>query len=170
MEDTIRLDPSVLGLPTRQALEQEINRKYANRVLRDVGLFIALYDVQSCSDGQLKPGDGGVYTKVEFRLVSFMPFEGEVLVGWISRCTSEGINVRMEFFDNIFIPKTMLFEDSHFISKDQAWVWRMNGYELFMDTNEKIRFRVEQRKFDRQEGMQIIASCQVDGMGLLSWW
>lgn len=45
-----------------------------------------------------------------FRLVVFRPFVGEVLVGWVSSCTEEGLNVKMEFFDDIHIPKHLLFE------------------------------------------------------------
>lgn len=40
----------------------------------------------------------------------FRPFVGEVLVGWVSSCTEEGLNVKMEFFDDIHIPKHLLFE------------------------------------------------------------
>lgn len=171
VEDTIRLDPSVLDYlgPQHSALHQEINRKYANRILPDVGLCVALYDVQRASDGMLQPGDGGVFVKCKFRLLVFSPFDGEILVGWISSCTSEGINVRMEFFDDIHIPKSMLFDGCEFVAKEQAWVWKTSDYELFLDTNEKIRFRVEGRYF-KKNGLQIIGSCQVDGMGLISWW
>jgi len=45
-----------------------------------------------------------------FRLVVFRPFVGEILIGWVSSCTEEGLNVKMEFFDDIFIPKHLLFE------------------------------------------------------------
>lgn len=166
--DTIELDPSTFGLPHQQALHQEINKKYANRVLTDVGLCIALYDLQTASDGLLRPGDGSIYIKCEFRLIIFAPFPGETLVGWISSCTEEGLNVRMEFFDNVFIPKTMLFEGTQFIVQEQAWVWKNDEYSLYLDINEKIRFRVEEVVFDKS--MRIVASAQIDGMGLISWW
>lgn len=168
LADTIELDPATFGMSHQQALHQEINAKYANKVLNDVGLCIALYDVQTSSDGLLRPGDGSIYIKCEFRLIVFKPFVGEVLVGWISSCTEEGLNVRMEFFDNVFIPKTMLFEGTQFIIKEQAWVWKNDEYSLYLDTNEKIRFRVEDVTYDKS--MQIIASAQIDGMGLISWW
>lgn len=169
IQDTIRLAPNTFHLPHGKALSQEINRKYSNRIIPDVGLGISLYDVKSASDGLLKSGDGAIYIKTEFRLVIFAPFDGEVLVGWISSCKPEGIKVRMEFFDDIFIPKSMLFEGCHFIVKEQAWVWKQDDYELYLDINEKVRFRVEQSKYENS-GFQIIGSCQVDGMGLLSWW
>lgn len=74
----------------------------------------------------------------------------------------------MEFFDNVFIPKTMLFEGTQFIVQEQAWVWKNDEYSLYLDINEKIRFRVEEVIFDKS--MRLVASAQIDGMGLISWW
>jgi DNA-directed RNA polymerase III subunit RPC8 len=72
------------------------------------------------------------------------------------------------------------------VPKEQAWVWKVGDSELYIDTNEKIRFRVEQEYFTQQipkrpgendeetvsrvAPYSIVGSCQVDGMGLISWW
>ncbi|ANB13754.1 DNA-directed RNA polymerase III subunit RPC25 [Sugiyamaella lignohabitans] len=120
-------------------------------------------------------------------MIVFRPFVGEILVGWVSSCTEEGINVKMEFFDDIHIPKSLLFEECSFVPREQAWLWKTEESELYIDTNEKIRFRVEQEIFSNQPpkrpGVEeeeqvhnqvppysIIGSCQTDGMGLVSWW
>lgn len=169
VSDSIRLDPDSFDKSHHAALSQAVNDKFANKVLPDVGLCIALYDVHSASDGILRDGDGAIFVDCTFRLVIFAPFVGEILVGWISSCTPEGINVRMEFFDDIFIPNQMLFEGSQFVAKEQAWVWNVNEMELFLDTNEKLRFRVEHLEYGKL-GMKVIASCSVEGLGLIAWW
>ncbi|ODV90145.1 hypothetical protein CANCADRAFT_101697 [Tortispora caseinolytica NRRL Y-17796] len=183
ISDIIRIAPTELQRHTLEALEDEINKKFSNKVLLDTGLCICLYDIESIQDGMLRPGDAGIYVNVEFRMIVFRPFIGEVLVGWISSCTSEGIKVRMHFFDDIWIPKQFLFSDCSFVPKEQAWVWRPEGQELYLDNNEKIRFRIEQEIFsetgparpDNAEGFvtppySLVASCQSEGMGLVSWW
>lgn len=169
VEDSIQLDPSTFSLAHHTALSQEINRKYANKVVRNVGLCVVLYDVVSAADGELRDGDGSLFVSCKFRLVVFAPFMGEILVGWISSCTPEGINVRMEFFDDVFVPSAMLFEGSQFVAKEQAWVWNINDMDLYLDTNEKLRFRVERIEYNA-EGMKVVGSCSVEGLGLISWW
>ena len=42
--------------------------------------------------------------EVEFRLVVFRPFKGEVMLARIRSSTPAGINLRTEFFDDIFVP------------------------------------------------------------------
>ncbi|KAK9457232.1 RNA polymerase III subunit Rpc25-domain-containing protein [Dipodascopsis uninucleata] len=190
ISDLVRIEPQKFRQATEEAIEDEINAKYANRVVYDAGLCVCLYDILEVGDGLIRHGDGSAYIKTVFRMIVFRPFVGEVLVGWISSCTEDGIRVRMDFFDDIFIPKENLFEDCVFIAREQAWVWRTE-HELYLDTNERIRFRVEQETFTDQSpagpsesvGAEdeaavsarpppytLIASCQTYGMGLLSWW
>ena len=45
-----------------------------------------------------------------FRLVVFRPFVGEILIGWVSSCTEGGSECQNGVFDDIFIPKHLLFE------------------------------------------------------------
>ncbi|CDO56427.1 similar to Saccharomyces cerevisiae YKL144C RPC25 RNA polymerase III subunit C25 [Geotrichum candidum] len=188
ISDLIRLPPDEFSLPLSEALEDLINAKYSNKVIHNVGLCITLYDILEFEDGLTRNGDGSVYIKTTFRLVVFRPFVGEILIGWVSSCTEEGLNVKMEFFDDIFIPKHLLFESCVFIPREQAWVWKNGDDDFYIDTNEKIRFRVEQEVFtqhqpknpgtpeDEQQqhnsppSYMIQGSCQSDGLGLVTWW
>uniref|UniRef100_A0A060TCC8 DNA-directed RNA polymerase subunit n=1 Tax=Blastobotrys adeninivorans TaxID=409370 RepID=A0A060TCC8_BLAAD len=194
ISDLIRIDPESFGKSTERAVEDEIHARFANKVIHNAGLCVCLYDIESIGDGMVKHGDGASFVKVVFRMVMFRPFVGEILVGWVSSCTEEGLKVKMEFFNDIHIPKSLLFDNCVFIPTEQAWVWRIpnddgTNTDLYIDTNEKIRFRVEQELFTEQHPKgptledgeaaatqnqtppyAIIGSCQADGMGLVSWW
>jgi DNA-directed RNA polymerase III subunit RPC8 len=43
-------------------------------------------------------------TIVEFRMIVFRPFKGEVMLGRIRSSTPSGIHLRTDFFDDIFVP------------------------------------------------------------------
>jgi DNA-directed RNA polymerase III subunit RPC8 len=88
--------------------------------------------------------------RVTFRLIVFRPFKGEVLTGRISSSSHHGINVRTDFFDEIFIPDTYLFEGSTYDVAENVWVWNNDGNQFYMDKNEVIRFRVEEEAFEDQ--------------------
>jgi hypothetical protein len=57
-QDKIPIHPSQFGLPPEQALIHELNKKYANRVLHDVGLCICVFDVAEVGEGKIRYGDG----------------------------------------------------------------------------------------------------------------
>ena len=82
---------------------------------------------------------------VDFRLIVFRPFKGEILQGRISSNSDFGIRISMDFFEDIIVPGPhMLFENSVYNSAEDAWVWTTDeGNDLFFDRNETVRFRVE---------------------------
>lgn len=123
--DTIRIPPHMLSVPTKIAVHREMDKKYSNRVLMDVGLIVCRYgDCLSIGDGVCVAGEAGAHHECVVRLVVFRPFVEEVCLGTISKSTEEGIRVSLgEFFDDIFIPAYWMLRPSHFEHDKKIWVW-----------------------------------------------
>lgn len=83
LEDSVRVDPRQMGMPTAIALEEQIKILYFDKIINNVGLVVSLYDLVSIDGGDVHNGDGGVRFSVQFNLVMFRPFEGEVMLGRI---------------------------------------------------------------------------------------
>lgn len=147
--DLIQIQPEHFEKRSIRALEDNINEKYADKVIHRVGLCIGLYDITSTSEGLIGHGTGIVNVNADFRLIVFRPFKGEILQGRISGSSIEGIKISMDFFDDIFVPgPQMLFTNTSWNSDEDVWVWTTNdGVELFFDRNETVRFRVEAETF-----------------------
>ncbi|KAH3673402.1 hypothetical protein WICPIJ_009790 [Wickerhamomyces pijperi] len=193
LSDLIRIPPDQFHKEAQTSIIYELNKKYANKIVHNLGLIVSVWDLIKVDDGLIKPGDGSSYIKCEVRVVVFRPFVGEVLTGWIEKCSPEGIYVKCEFFNDIFIPKDMLFQNCEYNINESAWIWKMDeDTSLYLDVNEKINFRVEKEIFlnikpkgpklyDDEEPEEetletkkpkysVIGSCQADGMGCVSWW
>ena len=82
------------------------------KVIPETGLCITLYDIISIGDCYVYPGDGSSWSKVNFRVVVFRPFVGEILEGKIKNSNSEGIQLTLDFFDDVYIPAHYLQEPS----------------------------------------------------------
>ncbi|ODQ44874.1 hypothetical protein PICMEDRAFT_73684 [Pichia membranifaciens NRRL Y-2026] len=191
VSDLIRIPPHLFNLPRDISIKQELNVKHANKIIPKLGLVISVYDLIEYDTGLFRPGDGAMYVNVKCRLLIFKPFIGEVISGWIEKCTADGIKVNIGFFNDIFIPKALLFESSYFSIDENAWIWKMDeDTTLYLDINEKINFRIEEEVFtnvkpkgpvsstestnqpekEQTPPYALIASCQTDGMGCCSWW
>lgn len=123
--DTIRVPSHNLALPTLHALHDEIDLKYPNRVLMDVGLVIGRYgECLKITNGSCVPGDGGAHHECLFRLVVFRPFVEEVCLGTIVKSSPQGIQVKLgEFFQDIHIPAYWMLRPSKYNEKRGLWVW-----------------------------------------------
>ncbi|XP_018570002.1 DNA-directed RNA polymerase III subunit RPC8 [Anoplophora glabripennis] len=193
MKNVTRIPPELFNLKLNDAIAGELNKKLANKVVLNVGLCIALFDIVSLQECFIFPGDGASHTRVTFRYIVFRPFIEEVLIGKIRSCSQEGVHVTLGFFDDILIPPSALQHPSKFNETEQAWVWEYDTgdgskHDLFMDAGESIRFRVTAEVFnetcptgpatmqENQENVEnkvpysLTGSINEPGLGLLSWW
>ncbi|CAN8002924.1 unnamed protein product [Ixodes hexagonus] len=193
MSDNIRIPPWLFRLNPNDAIVEQLNRRLANKVVINVGLCIALFDVTKIEDSKILPGDGSFHTTVEFRYVVFRPFMDEVLMGKIRSCSQEGVYVSMGFFDDILIPPDALQHPSRFDEAEQLWVWEYESddkkHDMFMDLGEQIRFRVVAETFvdtspvgpemaemseneskEKRIPYSLTGSISESGLGLLKWW
>lgn len=112
LADLVQIKPKDFKKESVEAIEDNINEKYSNKVIQRIGLCICLYDILWTSEGLIGHGTGLVNVNVEFRVVVFRPFKGEVMQARIRSSTPHGINLRTEFFDDIFIPFDQMPEGS----------------------------------------------------------
>ncbi|TRY88382.1 hypothetical protein DNTS_018298 [Danionella cerebrum] len=165
MEDTVRTPPWGFHRQLNEAIEEELNKKLANKVVYNVGLCICLYDIIKLDDSFIFPGDGASHTKVT-----------------------------LGFFDDIIIPPESLQQPAKFDEGEQVWLWEYETdegtHDLYMDRGEEIRFRVTDELFidtspsgpskggenedvaaeETQTPYTLIGSVSEPGLGLLSWW
>ncbi|KAJ7595970.1 polymerase III polypeptide H [Mycena floridula] len=161
LKDTIPVHPSNFGLPPEQALIAELNKKYANRVLHDVGLCICVFDLVEAGEGKVRYGDGFLWYKVIFRMVVFRPFSSEVILAKVKSSDEDCIRVTLGFFDDIYIPAVYLPQPSAFDSTERAHFWVPEaeepsnesllatpaGSRMYIDAGETLRIRVEADEF-----------------------
>ncbi|KYN39973.1 DNA-directed RNA polymerase III subunit RPC8 [Trachymyrmex septentrionalis] len=196
LKDTVRIPPSSFKSKLNDVINDELNRKLANKVYKDVGLCITLHDITKIEESYIFPGDGASHTKVTFRFIVFRPWMEEILIGRIRSCSPEGVHVTLGFFEDIVIPPHKLQHPSRFDQMEQAWVWIYKTedgktHDLFMDAGEVIRFRVVKEIFTEAPLPSVLNASQdisekaetnnaapyilhgsIDepGLGLLTWW
>lgn len=121
--DTIKVAASQLNGNVIAALSHNVNGKYANRILPNVGLCVAHFDFVDVSEGHIRNGDGCTYYKTTFRLVIFRPFVGETLVGKVKSCDEKGVRITMGFFDDIYVVWDGMPQPSAYDRTEAAWFW-----------------------------------------------
>jgi DNA-directed RNA polymerase III subunit RPC8 len=58
ISDVIPVPPELFDADYSEVLIEEIDRKYANKVIADVGLCITVYDFVNIGDAFIYPADG----------------------------------------------------------------------------------------------------------------
>ncbi|RKP04274.1 hypothetical protein CXG81DRAFT_8398 [Caulochytrium protostelioides] len=187
MQCSVRVQPKDWEKTRTQAITDELNKKYANKILHNVGLCIQVFDLLHVTEAVVHLCQDGAYqVTADFRLVVFRAFTGEILTGTVMSASPEdGLRISMGFFDDIYVPLACMKPGCVYDQGEGVYVWKYEGEDLFLDRDEPIRFQVLMDDFvdvgpvaelHLAEGKElpapytITASIADDGLGLLSWW
>tara|TARA_Y100000310_G_scaffold185433_1_gene185510 strand:+ start:1021 stop:1614 length:594 start_codon:yes stop_codon:yes gene_type:complete len=95
VEDFIRVEPKLFGLPTKEAVEQQLKETYAEHFDKELGIVVAVSGVGEIEEGIIIPGDGAAYYKSNFQLIVWKPEMQELVYGTIEEITNFGAFINM---------------------------------------------------------------------------
>lgn len=95
VEDYIRVEPKLFGIPTIEAVEKQLNETYSNYYDRELGKVVTVIDVLRVGEGVIIPGDGAVYYISRFKLLTWKPELHELVYGIIAEITNFGAFIDM---------------------------------------------------------------------------
>ncbi|KAF8567389.1 hypothetical protein P879_01712 [Paragonimus westermani] len=146
LKDTVVIQPKFFGSDFKDVIEQELNTRFANKLVYKVGLCISLWDIVQVEESFISDVDGAYHVSVTFRFACFRPSIDEVLLGTVKSCSKSGIRVSLNFFDDVYIPADKMRHPSRFDYEQDCWIWEYayegETAELRIDKQDTIRFRV----------------------------
>ena len=90
VEDYVRVEPKLFGLPTVEAVDQQLREIYSNHYDRELGRSVVVIEVLEVGEGVIIPGDGATYYNSKFKLLAWKPELQELVYGEIAEITKFG--------------------------------------------------------------------------------
>src|SRR3989304_3914473 len=119
VEDYIRVEPKLFGIPTIEAVERQLRETYADYYDKELGKVVSVISVSKVGEGILIPRDGAAYYNSAFTLLTWKPELHELVYGVVSEITNFGAFIDMGSMRGmIHISQTM--EDYVSFSKTNA--------------------------------------------------
>ena len=101
VKDVVRIPPSQFNKPIEEAAMVHLRKQHENVLDRDIGLMIAVIDIDDIGQGRLMPGDGATYHAVTYRVLVFKPLRGELVEGNVVELMDFGAFIRMGPLDGL---------------------------------------------------------------------
>ncbi len=95
VEDHVRLEPKLFGLPTLEAIEKQLEETYSEMYDKELGKVVSVIEVLEVGEGTIISGDGATYYRSRFRLLTWKPELQELVLGIISEITNFGAFINM---------------------------------------------------------------------------
>lgn len=90
IEDYVRVEPRLFGLPTAEAVSNQLHEIYSDHYDKEIGRILVVVDVLDVGEGVIIPGDGAAYYNSKFKVIAWKPELQELVYGEISEITSFG--------------------------------------------------------------------------------
>jgi len=101
IEDTVRVPPDRFSEPIRDAVLDILRKTYVGLTDRDLGVILAITNVERIGEGRIIMGDGASYHDVVFEALVFKPELNEVVLGEVVDITDFGAFVRIGPLDGL---------------------------------------------------------------------
>ncbi len=95
VEDYIRVEPKLFGLPTSEAIEKQLKETYSDYYDKELGKVVIVIRVLEVGEGIIIPGDGAAYYNSKFKLLAWKPELQEIVYGIISEITNFGAFIEL---------------------------------------------------------------------------
>ncbi len=165
VEDYIRVEPKLFGLPTQEAVENQLRETYADYYDKELGKAVSVISVLNVGEGVIIPGDGAAYYNSKFKLLVWKPELQEIVYGTISEITNFGAFIDMGVMRGmIHISQTM--DDYVSFSKTNSLLGKATKRNLKQGDLCMARIVAISHK---GEGPKIGLTMRQPGLGKLDW-
>lgn len=165
VEDYIRVDPKLFGLPTQEAVEQQLKDTYSEHYDKEMGKVVSVLEIKEVDKGVIIPGDGAAYHRSIFKLLVWKPELQELVYGTIAEIATFGAFMDMGVIRGmIHIGQTM--DDFVSFSKSNTLAGKSSKRSLKVGDNCLARIVAISHK---GEHPKIGLTMRQPGLGKLEW-
>ena len=168
LADIVRLNPSKLSKPLEAVALEELRKRYEGYKDKDLGIVIAIVNVNVDPEGVIPLGDGASYHKVTFDVLSYIPIVNEVVEGSVSTVGRMGVTVKLGPLEGFVHISQISDEEARYDPLHNAIV--IGPGKKILAQGDIVRARITSASFGAQTRMpRISMTMRQPYLGKLEW-
>jgi len=169
VEDIVRVPPKRFGEPLDTVVEDILKTEYEGRFDRDLGVILAITEVNDIGEGHLIPGDGASYHNTVFKTITFKPDLHEVLDSEVVEIVEFGAFMRLGPLDGLAHVSQITDDFIVHDGKRGALVGKESNRAL--EAGDKVRARIVAVSLgsDKTKESKINLTMRQPGLGKFQW-
>lgn len=166
IKDRIRVDPKLFKEKLDEAIMDAIESTYIGLLSSKYGLFLGIVDVKEIGQGEIIPGDGGIFYETIFEIISYKPVLQEIVEGEIREITEFGAFVRIGPIDGL-VHISQVMDD--FVSYSKTGSLQGRESKRSLKAGDKVRARVVAISMKSLQTSKISLTMRQVGLGKIEW-
>jgi DNA-directed RNA polymerase subunit E' len=169
MNDVVRIPPEKFNLPLEQVAAEVLRDTHEGNVTREDGAKLAVFNVQVSNVGKILPGDGGIYHRTSFALLTYKPEVQEVVEGEVVEVTDFGVFVRIGPMDGLVHVSQIIDDFITYDTKRGALIGKESQRVLEKGVSVRSRIITVSLTGGASRGSKIGMTMRQPYLGALSW-
>jgi DNA-directed RNA polymerase subunit E' len=169
LEDKVRVPPQRLGEKLEKVILEVLQEQLEGSIDKEIGIFICVTKVSDVGEGELVPGDGGVYYDVKFEAMVLRLALQEVIEGLVVETTSFGAFVSLGPIDAMLHVSQISDEYINYDEKNARLICQES--KRFIGVGDTVRVRVVTLSLNEREprDSKIGLTMRQAGLGTALW-
>ena len=169
LEDKVRVPPQRLGERIEKVILDVLQEQLEGSIDKEIGIFICVTRVMDVGEGELVPGDGGVYYDVKFEAMILRLALQEVIEGLVVETTSFGAFVSLGPIDAMLHVSQISDEYINYDEKNARLICQES--KRFIGVGDVVRVRVVTLSLNEREprDSKIGLTMRQAGLGTALW-
>ena len=166
VEDHVRVPPSMFVHDKETAIIQVLENQFEGFISKELGAVIMVSDLEDVKEGVLIPGDGSIFYKCRFEVVTLRPILQEVVLGNIRDIADFGAFVNIGVIDGM-IHISQAMDDFVSFSKEKVLSGKEGSRSL--KVGDSCRARIIAISYKEVANPKIGMTMRQNGLGKLEW-
>ncbi|HEX3002055.1 MAG TPA: DNA-directed RNA polymerase [Methanoregula sp.] len=169
LEDKVRVPPQRLGENLEKVILDVLQEQLEGSIDKEIGIFICVTKVTDVGEGELVPGDGGVYYDVKFEALVLRLALQEVIEGVVVETTSFGAFVSLGPIDAMLHVSQISDEYINYDEKNARLICQES--KRYIGVGDVVRVRVVTLSLNEREprDSKIGLTMRQAGLGTALW-
>ncbi|MGC9106226.1 MAG: DNA-directed RNA polymerase [Thermoprotei archaeon] len=167
LRSVIRIPPSMFGSDLQSIATTVLKEAYQDKLFKDIGLVVAVFDPQVSDEGMIIPGDGATYHEVTFNALTFYPVQGEVVEGIVTQVTQNLVFINIGPLDGVVHVSQVTDDRLKFDPNRGALIGETS--KKVLQKGDVVRARVIGVSIEPGRGMRVQMTMRQPYLGKLEW-
>ncbi len=167
VKDIVRIPPDMFEIPLEDAAWKMLRQQYEGISTRELGIVVAVFNINVSEEGRIIPGDGATYHDVEFDMLVFNPFLREVVEGEVNGVRGHGLFVDLGAVDGFIHISQIADEQIEYDPTRPALI--LTETRRLIEMGDRVRARVYNVSLLPGKGLRVQLTMRQPYMGKLEW-
>ncbi|MBU3896468.1 MAG: DNA-directed RNA polymerase [Nanoarchaeota archaeon] len=165
VKDEVSVPPVKFDKDLTTSVMESIGEKMEGKIDNELGVILAVMDVENIGEGRILPGNPSVHYPVDFKLLCWMPKNQEVVEGEIVDIAEFGAFVRVGGFDGLVHISQVMDDFVSYDEKNGQLVGKQS--KRMLKEGDKVRARIISISF--KETNKIGLTMRQHLLGAIKW-